>query len=498
MATASPATEIVSPESKQANHVRVLSVEVLTIVTDDKATKNEAYKRLHAAEREVQEICNQFFQQWLSWHVLNNSAAKAREWLDEVKKWHESPKGTRGKKPVLDVGCFPTVKRKKGKGNEWSLLNNVISPAIENQWPEVHSRIRTLVIQKMQLALSNMKSRAGGLPGWMSVILSRQGFPEFIREMPIQIDGQNCCIMGPSEEGGNYLAAVRVTRVPSESGQKKADSVTDTLVLKASHKARGRRVRNQKTAAELFDRILKNQEEITEITRDNERRRKDAKKYGLNVTNAPIPKRIFRGSMLRYRKSRNKWFLDVCYIPEAKDAPALDASKTAVLRAGRKHSFRLRMPGFYKWLDWGGQGIGRLRRSLANQRRSRQHNYRWAGSSTKGHGRDRAMQAIGRLRQRWKNFVQTYNHQVTIAAVNQCVRAGVGRLVYIQPADDRWFLSTTGKDPRHNDSTGWDWHQVASQLAYKCQREGIEFVVVKSGKKNRKSGGSDEAGSEAA
>jgi transposase len=170
-------------------------------------------------------------------------------------------------------------------------------------------------------------------------------------------------------------------------------------------------------------------------------------------------------------------------MPEV-DPPKLNLDKEAILRPGRKGPFLLWHNGRWGYIGGMGRHVTAARQRLLTSRWSRQENYRHAGSSTKGHGRDRAIMAVDKLSQGWKNFVKTVNHGVTSAVVKRCVQMGVGTLVYLQPVADKRdarFLSYAGKIQGRRDATGWDWFQVSSMLSYKCAEAGINLVVRKCG-----------------
>jgi len=80
--------------------------------------------------------------------------------------------------------------------------------------------------------------------------------------------------------------------------------------------------------------------------------------------------------------------------------------------------------------------------------------------------------------------VKTANQLAAKQAVDLCVSQKCGRLVYflpIGPVRESRFLHTAGKLPDHRDNSSWDWSQMQSILAYKCQQAGIDLEVRKVG-----------------
>ena len=47
----------------------------------------------------AQRLLNTCWQEWLSWHVVNDSAAIIESYISTLREWHAADKKTRGAKP---------------------------------------------------------------------------------------------------------------------------------------------------------------------------------------------------------------------------------------------------------------------------------------------------------------------------------------------------------------------------------------------------------------
>jgi hypothetical protein len=297
--------------------------------------------------------------------------------------------------------------------------------------------VRTLVLTQNMVTkkICGIKSASGNLPGWMSILLCRQGRPSTIHLNPIPFDAANSRLVPPHGEQKNWGLVLRVSR---DAGAKRAcdSTVLDELVLRtAARKMAGQTAVLQRIMAGIYK---------------------------------------IKGSSLFVRDK--KWFVAISYEMPEFARTDLDDSLTAFLRASRHHPFLLKLPGRNRWPGGDGRYVASIRRQLLTQRWSRQSNYRNAGSSNKGHGLRRALDPIWKLSQRWKDFTKRVNHQISRDVVNQLIAARVGRLVYFAPRGDA-YLVTAGKISGRSDSTGWDWYQFRSLLARKCEDAGVEIVV---------------------
>ena len=83
-----------------------------------------------------------------------------------------------------------------------------------------------------------------------------------------------------------------------------------------------------------------------------------------------------------------------------------------------------------------------------------------------------------KLSSKWLDFTKRYNHQCSRTIIDICKRESAGKVIYHQPTSDvKTFLAEAGNDFRS--AMSWEWFQVGSMLAYKCDGEGIEYEQVK-------------------
>lgn len=380
---------------------------------------------------DCQGMVNTLWQDWLCWHRTNGSRQKIRDYLDSLAAWHKADKHERGDKPKLDLFALS------------SDLSKQLEKTVGDEFPTVNARVRTLLKHQWDGKVKNRKAAQGSLSGWMAILLGRESLPTQ-RRQPILFDKGNCKLLAPDDKCDRWRIEVRIDRQPRDG--KLATSTVDTLSLFT----RGRRMRSQLAILEK----LRDQPEL------------------------------FKGSSLTYDRDKNKWFIFVSWDRPEADAPTT-LGHTAVLRPDRRVPLVLRIRGQRsQWVLGRGKFIAPMRTQLLSQRWNRQEHYRVAGSSQKGHGRNRAIQHIERLRRRWQDFVKTNNHVASKRIVDLCLVSGASKLVFLQPtggfAESR-FLATAGKIEGRRDSSAWDWSQLASLLGYKCQQAGIELEIRKRG-----------------
>lgn len=405
--------------------IRVSKFEVYRINADDPKSVRQ---RWHKTADFIQEMTNFIWQSWLVWHVQNESAAKIRQYLNALALWRETKQGD---KPKLDLFAVSAE------------LQKHLYDGLTATFPEVHSRVLVLLLQIVTKKIKERKAAKGNLSGWMAILLHRESLPSSTRPQPIPYDRQNASVIPPLADGDNYRLRLRVDRIEREG--KPALSTIDEVELLTKR-------RGIAGHAAILQRICAGETK-------------------------------FAGSSLQWSDQRKKWFALVCW-DDQQDSPELDAASTAILRPATKHPWTLVLPSGKRWRGGNGRHVGAVRQQLLTQRWNRQAGYRYAGSANKGHGLNRALGPLFKLSLRWKDFVKTCNHHLTIEIVRDCVRENVGTLFYLQPAGekrDRRFLATAGKIPGRDDSTGWDWHQVAAMLGYKCREAGIKLVVRKCG-----------------
>ena len=396
----------------------------------------QARARWRVIADNCREIVNVIWQQWEAWHVSKGSDIAAQAWLADLRAWHELDKKTRGDKPKLSVKPTPP-----------ELLKH-IRQVLNRRFPGVHSRVKDLLLQ---LTVKRMggKDVEGKYNIWLAVLLNRQGRPNSTHEQPIPFDSANSKpLKRCGEKWDNFALQINLTRLPSD--KKASPSIEDSVELKA-----------RKSGVVILERIVSGQYK-------------------------------FCGSSIVYHSGKRKWFALVAYNDnQDADGSALDDAKTATLHPLRDSPWALWVGGRWHWFGGRGLYIAQARKQLLTGRWFRQEGYRHAGSSNKGHGTQRALQGITRLSGGWKNFTKTANHTLTRQIVDYCVANRIGRLVYLQPMGDKRntrFLATAGKVDGREDSTNWDWAQVATMLAYKCKMAGIHFDLRKcdaSGRKKR-------------
>jgi len=405
--------------------VRVASFEVRKIHGDHK----EVFKRWFGLSDMCQQVVNTIWETWLVSHVQNKSRTTLKAFLDELRAWREAG-SKKTDKPKID---FSVIDKE---------LAREIYKVLTDEFPHCNIRVLTLLQQSTTKLIKTRKAASGNLSGSWAILLNRESIPSSTRAQPIPFDRANARIIPPTEADGNWSLSLRIDRVPQNGSR--ASSTEDRFEINT----KGFRMRSQ---VSILNRITSG----------------DYK---------------FCGSALQWSKSKNRWFAMVCYQMPQEEKSELDNDKVAVLHASKTHPWSLRLNGRSIWIGGAGRHVDAVRRQVMVQRRSRQANYRFAGSANKGHGRNRALQALFRLQRRWKDFVKTYNHTVTHDLVSALKEREVGKLVYIQPngnAKSR-FLAVSGKTKRR-ESSSWDWFQVGAQLGYKCQEAGIELVVRKGG-----------------
>lgn len=402
---------------------------------------DSAVARIREACELSKEVTNHVWEAWRVWHVQNGSRRKILDYLDKMKAWHES-KDAKGKteeeKPKCEILAFPN--------------DMVTEKEIIEVFPTVHVRAVTLLLKRIKEGIKSRKSANGSLSGWMSILLYREGQPSFCRPIAAPFDKRSAEFLSPLESGGNHRFSIRLDRFmeSAKKGGVKSSSTKDEFELLT----KGKRARGQRA---ILDKVLSGE-------------------YA------------FKGSQIVWSDRKRKVFVMLCY--EMPDNEAVElGNKTAILRPANGHPWRMRYVKISRRRGGSGRSVSAVRQKLLTQRWSRQENYRHAGSSNRGHGRKRALKWVSSFSRRWKDFVQTCNHRLTSQIVEECLTKGIGRLVYIQPGDrirGRMFMAVAGKVGDRTDSTSWDWHQVKTQLSYKCKEAGIHFECRKGGEAKKR------------
>jgi hypothetical protein len=372
--------------------------------------------RWHDQQRQCQQLANTIWQTWLVWHVQNGSADKLRAWLEQRKT--EGVKAA-GKCPVQAVP---------------KELAKLIYRTCSEKFPHLHSRVRVLLQQRIVMGISSRKASSGSLPGWSAILLCNESIPSFTRGVPILFDIANTkLVMG---DDGVPRVELKTTLIG------KGKSVTDDITIWS----KGSRVRSQVV---IFKRVV-----------------------------AGTFK--FCGSSLMFDRKCKKWFVMLSYRRPVHRATEVSPEKVAYLIPGRSVPFVFRERGVSRrwWMQQRGDHIGSMRRRVFGERRARSANYRLA-TARKGKGREHSNRWRDELSHTWSEFVRRVNHAVSHDAVAECVARGIGKLVYLKPSGsvaDHRAVSTLGHVD--GDCSTWEFFQLKTMLAYKCQDVGIEFSCV--------------------
>lgn len=378
----------------------------------------------------VRDITNTIHNQWIVWHEKHEHFQTAKAFHSALMHWHKADKGTRGPKPKSPIKCWTNEMRSQ------------IRRVCIDRFPSVNIRLIELLMQRVGKALETRKPANRNFYGWMEILLGKQALPSSTKYLPIPIDNKNCNVKYWYEQDGEWRISPQLTAIGQGVGKKNKNPKREVTLRTNSKRAWSQRL--------VLERIV-----------DGE--------YA------------FKGSQIEYREHDRKWYLLLAYQVPKEVSSDLDRGKTAVLKPAKTHPWLIKSGRQENWLVGAGKAVPAMRRQLFRQRVERLTGYRVAGSANKGHGRRRALYPVRRLRHGWKDFVQTLNHTSTARAVKFCLEHGIGRLVYHQPVGDErldTYLGSAGRRPESKASV-WDWYQVATQLAYKCQAHGIEFVIVK-------------------
>ena len=353
---------------------------------------------------------------WQTWLVWHVQNGTA----DKLREWLE-----RRKADVKAAGKCPVSAMNPQ-------LSKLIYGTLAKRFGKLHGRVWGLLEQRIIMGIGSRKAASGSLPGWSAILLCRENMPSFTRGLPILFDKVNGALKW-SDDGP--IVELRLTR-----GADKKSPVRKLLLW-----SYGRRVQSQ---VAVFKKVL-----AGEFT--------------------------FCGSSLMWDQRRKKWFVMLSYRRPSHVVPGLNPAKAAYLLPGRAVPFVLRERGKRAvWLQRRGFHIESMRQRVFGERRSRSEHYRVA-TARKGKGRDHAIRWRFALERKWMWFVRRVNHAASADAVKHCVLNGIGRLVYLKPSgivsENRAVtrLGSTGLD-----QTSWEFFQLKTLLAYKCQDAGIEFSVI--------------------
>jgi hypothetical protein len=188
----------------------------------------------------------------------------------------------------------------------------------------------------------------------------------------------------------------------------------------------------------------------------------------------------FKGSSLFYDERKKKFFVLLAYQrPSHVVADVGDGA--AMLRAGQDcplvleidESIDLRVVSR-------GESIAAMRQHNHGIRRALKSQYRYPAAGERGHGHRRKhgwRKKLHKLSRDWNEFVKRHNHLWSITVVRCCVDRGISHLTFVQPEGGNNFVGRAGvaKDVE----SSWQWHQLKTLLAQKCQDAGISFSSVK-------------------
>lgn len=396
-----------------------------------KATKVELWKfgKESGTQAELKQLCidcqtmlNRMWQMWLIWHTEQGSRERLISDLAAYRAWHDCE--DKGKKPSWSVQ--PMSKELSGK----------IYHQMAAEFPGSNCRTRELLRNKWEQSVRNRKASSGSLSGWVAVVLGRESMPSFTKPHPIPFDKKNASL---SEEDGKQWLTVRLLRDEHSPKSVKPSIVEVSQLMTAKRKAASQRA------------IIHN---IVEGRWD------------------------FKGSSVVF--DDGKWYASISYEYEQQVAADLQPTNSILLIPGKKVPWLVvcNIDG-RRWVQrFGGRGdnVRYARKKLLLERAGRQQSYRWGSSNNKGHGRKVAELPWTKLRDRWKDFTKTYNRGVVKQLVDLAIRHRAGTVIYYQPKEAkrlRTFLARAGNWP--NSVMTWDWFQVGTLLANKCQEHGIEF-----------------------
>lgn len=366
--------------------------------------------------RNVQRMKNRVMQFWLLGHEAAGNVDAAWKYCDDYFQWERVGKHEKAAKPRHGVKALPTAKWQTQAYHD-----------LRKRFPGVHTRLTTLLVDKLVKTIKNRKSsNFGQLPGWLAILLGLESLPTFSRPQPIDFDKANSLALFDGE--ANEFQIWLKCEMP---GPRKP--VQDVLTLKTKDRRGWKQL-------PVLKQLIAGKAEL-------------------------------KGSQLAYAKG--KWFVHLTVEPPQETPAEVDPNKTAVLRAGRGNPWRLRMDGRTYQRGGSGDHVGAMRQKVQRERRSRQNKSRWAPRRNKGRGRTKATASWQKLDTRWHDYCEAYNHTVSTSIVRELCNSGIGRLLLLGSIEGR-FLAVAGNETGYQSS--WPVFRFKTMLAYKCQRAGIEFV----------------------
>lgn len=374
-------------------------------------------KMWYALMDRCKQLTNFVWQRWLVWHFQRGSAAAIRAYLDALAQWRLADKSSRGDKPKLTVNAIT------------SELSNEMYHACRTEFPDLNCRTLVLLLNIIAGRIKNRKAAKGVLSGWMAILLGHESLPSSTRPVPIPFDKQNSKVW---RSGKDIKVEVRCER----------DETT------------GKSTRSE-FALVTEGKVARYAEPIHQVA-------------------AGVAQ--LKGCSIKYDSFRRKWFALIAYEPPAVEKAKVNPDKSMIVRAGRLRPWLVRVDGRSFGVGGDGRSVAYHRHRILVSRWGRQENYRWTATSTKGHGRERALAGYFKLTQSWNHFAKTFNQQVAFKLAQIAAEKGCGTIKLFVRAERR-FLETAGKVAGRRDSTAWPWYQFEKLLRDVCHPLGIKVEV---------------------
>lgn len=399
--------------------MQTCKLEIVELAPDDR-------RLLYALATQLREVANFVWRQWEVWHTQRDTPTRLRALLEADRAWRALEKNQRGQRPKWDVQCWP---------NEFGKL---LYHATARRFPGLNRRVLVLATQRIRQNCTTKQSTAVPMKWWIAILLDLDSRATARHAQPLPLDKANAKVL-PADEQGRVWLEVRLDRI-ARDGLKTATSQAIRVALKTGGKRAG---------------------------------------YARPVLEIAAGTRPLSGAQITYDAKRKKWFAALTFEEAKRPAVALESGRVAMLRPGRSRwCWTLRINGRTERLGGRGHHVAHVRKSLLLQRWGRQHIYTYS-PRRKGRSRNRALQPLFKLTNRWRNFTKSCNQLLVAGVVERLLQAGCGQLVLVNGSDRR-LLATAGKLPGREDATGWPWYQVEQLLQWKCQRYGIQ-VRLRSG-----------------
>jgi hypothetical protein len=457
---------------KGATRVERIKVERLEVV-------DGACEDIDALLRELalvaQRVKNRFYKAFVRWHEDHGSAAAVAAWMDQhasearrysraMQDWQEADRKTRGKKPKRKIEQCPSKPFPPACGK-------AIYAATVGREPSYHTKLTGAIVQRETGDLSQRKASRSAYKRWHRILADLGEMPTFSRPQPVPFSPSHSRIER-HEDGKDVRWSIRVAIASRAAGP---------LVLRLWLWTRGRKTKKN---VPILEKALAYQEQTQEELAARRGRKNGDPSLAADL--AEVESRWLGTPTVKFGASAIQpqgagWEVMLCY-REEKDAPIeVDPSKTAVLIAGRRRPWVMRIDGQKRcaWVMGRGRLVGRIRMKYAALRASRNESARYGSRSRKGHGRRRAVYDV---KNGEDHFKKTFNAQAVAAVLRLLESHGVGRLIYRGPkarrekgttAETR-FLVTAGATPRRPGL--WNWHQFKTMLEQKAQDAGVELL----------------------